>query len=109
MADDGVTFAPGTAEAIESIQKHKFPAPATIVEIPDDCLTADEIIEYAKSVVAELNKSRDKMYAALDVLPVTDFESRDALNHEIAASIGEQRAWRKITEWVEAEVRSERV
>lgn len=53
-----------------------------------------------KSVAAELEKERNRMYHALDVLPVKDFESRDALNHEIAASIGEQRAWRKMWEWV---------
>ncbi|AHG24473.1 hypothetical protein PBI_DAMIEN_82 [Mycobacterium phage Damien] len=53
-----------------------------------------------KSVVAELEKERNRMYHALDVLPVKDFEARDALNHEIAASIGEQRAWRKMWEWV---------
>ena len=53
-----------------------------------------------KSVAAELEKERNRMYHALDVLPVKDFEARDALNHEIAASIGEQRAWRKMWEWV---------
>ena len=60
-----------------------------------------------KAVASELEKERNRMYHALDVLPVKDFESRDALNHEIAASIGEQRAWRKMWEWVSENYRPE--
>ena len=60
-----------------------------------------------KAVAAELEKDRNRMYHALDVLPVKDFEARDALNHEIAASIGEQRAWRKMWEWVSENYRPE--
>lgn len=60
-----------------------------------------------KAVASELEKERNRMYHALDVLPVKDFEARDALNHEIAASIGEQRAWRKMWEWVSENYRPE--
>ena len=67
-----------------------------------------------KSAVAELETQRARMYHALDVLPINDFESRDALNHEIAAinheiaaSIGEQRAWRSMWDWVSENYRPE--
>lgn len=60
-----------------------------------------------KSAVAELETQRARMYYALDVLPINDFESRDALNHEIAASIGEQRAWRSMWDWVSENYRPE--
>ena len=63
-------------------------------------IAREDFEAHAKDVVAALIKERDKMYHALDILPVTDFDLRDGLNTEIATNIGEQRAWRKMCQWV---------
>lgn len=72
-------------------------------------IAREDLELHAKEVVKDLEAHRRRMYHSLEVLPVTEkfFEARDALNSEINASLGEQRAWRAITEWVRENYRSE--
>lgn len=63
-------------------------------------IAREDFVLFMQAKVAEIEKDRDRFYRSLDILPVKDFEGRDAINHEIASLIGEQRAYRKIWDWI---------